>query len=351
LELDFPIIDGHNDTLLNLYSPERGGRRSFFTRSELGHLDLPRARQAGFAGGFFAIFVPETWEVEKDPPQMAPDTALAEPIDAKFAQQVTIEMAGSLFKLEADSAGQLKIVRTAGELADCLEQGVLAAVLHIEGAEALDPELETLYLLHAAGLRSLGITWSRPNAFGHGVPFQYPGLPDTGPGLTEAGKRLVTACNDLGILIDVSHLNEQGFWDVADQTEAPLVATHSNAHTLSPSARNLTDRQIDAIGESGGMIGVNFHVSFLREDGRRNTDTPLDIIVRHADYLVKRIGIDHVGFGSDFDGATMPLELGDVTGLPRLLDLFRERGYDRSALRKITHENWLRVVQETWKAG
>ncbi len=167
-------------------------------------------------------------------------------------------------------------MRTAGELAACLEEGVLAAVLHIEGAEALDPNLDTLYLLHAAGLRSLGITWSRPNAFGCGVPFRYPGLPDIGPGLTEAGERLVTTCNQLGILVDVSHLNEKGFWDVARLTDAPLVATHSNAQTLSPSARNLTDKQIDAIGESGGIIGINFHVSFLREDGRRNPDTPLD---------------------------------------------------------------------------
>ena len=153
----------------------------------------------------------------------------------------------------------------------------------------------------------------------------------------------------MGILVDVSHLNEKGFWDVARLTDAPLVATHSNAHALSPSARNLTDRQIDAIGESGGVIGLNFHVSFLREDGRRNPDTPLEVIVRHADYLAGRIGIDHVAFGSDFDGAVMPLALGDVTGLPRLLDLFRRRGYDDAALRKITHENWLRVVRNTWK--
>jgi membrane dipeptidase len=349
LKNDLPIFDGHNDTLLNLYSPERGKKRSFFVQSDIGHLDLPRARQAGFAGGFFAIFVPETWEVEKDPPQMAPDTPLAAPINADFARWVTAEMAGSLFKLQAESQGQFKVARTAAELEACLDQGILAAVLHIEGTEALDPDLDTLYLLHAAGLRSLGITWSRPNAFGYGVPFRYPELPDIGPGLTEAGEQLVRTCNEMGILVDVSHLNEKGFWDVARLTDAPLVATHANAHTLSPSSRNLTNPQIDAIGESGGVIGLNFHVSFLREDGRRNPDTPLEVIVRHADYLVDRIGIDHVAFGSDFDGAVMPKELGDVTGLPRLLDVFRERGYDQTALRKITHENWLRVLRETWK--
>ncbi len=108
MELNFPIFDGHNDTLLNLYSPERGEGRSFFTQSDIGHLDLPRARQAGFAGGIFAIFVPESWEPEKDPPQMAPDTALAAAINADFARWVTAEMAGSLFRLEAEVPGTAK---------------------------------------------------------------------------------------------------------------------------------------------------------------------------------------------------------------------------------------------------
>ncbi len=349
MEPEFPVFDGHNDTLLNLYSQAPGEGRSFFIRSEIGHLDLPRAQEAGFAGGFFAIFVPESWEPEKDPPQMAEDTPLAAPIDAVFAHDHTMKMALSLLNLAGESQGQIRIVTTADELEAFLPRGILSAVLHLEGAEALASDPALLYLLYAGGLRSLGITWSRPNAYGHGVPFRYPASPDIGPGLTEAGKQLVRTCNEMGILVDVSHLNEKGFWDVARLSDAPLVATHSNAHALSPSARNLTDRQIDAIGESGGLVGVNFHVSFLREDGLRNPDTPLEVICRHVDYLVDRIGIDHVAFGSDFDGATMPQELGDVTGLPRLLDLFRKRGYDGAALRKITHENWLRVLRETWK--
>jgi membrane dipeptidase len=222
--------------------------------------------------------------------------------------------------------------------------------MHVEGAEAIDPGLNALEVFHHAGLRSLGPVWSRPNAFGHGVPFKFPSSPDTGPGLTPEGRELVRACNRLGIMLDLSHLNEQGFWDVAGLSEAPLVATHSNAHAIAPASRNLTNRQLDAIRESDGMVGVNFAVTFLREDGKPEADTPLEAIVRHVDYLVERIGIDQVGFGSDFDGARIPQELGDATGLPRLMVALRDAGYDADSLVKLAHGNWLRVLRATWGA-
>ena len=165
--------------------------------------------------------------------------------------------------------------------------------------------------------------------------------------MTEAGKDLVRECNRLGTLIDLSHLNERGFWDVAELSEAPLVATHSNAHALCPASRNLTDRQLDAIRDSDGIVGVNFAVAFLREDGGESEDTPLETIVRHVDYLVERVGIDRVGFGSDFDGAKVPKELGDVSGLPKLLAALRAAGYDETALEKLAHRNWIRVLRAT----
>ncbi len=226
---------------------------------------------------------------------------------------------------------------------------MLAIVLHFEGAEAIDPELHHLESFHQRGLRSLGITWSRPNAFGWGVPFKYPASPDIGPGLTDAGKELVRACNDLGILLDLSHLNEQGFWDVAKRSNAPLVATHSAAHALTPRTRNLTDEQLDAIGDSNGVVGVTFTIHDLRPDGGLEGDAPLTDLIRHIDYIAHRTGVDHVAFGSDFDGATIPEEIGDVTGLPRLLAALREHGFDDAALRKLTHENWIRVIRDTWQ--
>jgi membrane dipeptidase len=125
--------------------------------------------------------------------------------------------------------------------------------------------------------------------------------------------------------------------------------THTAAHALCPSTRNLTDKQLDAVRESDGIVGVNFHVAFLRADGRLDEDTPIAEIVRHIDYIADRIGIDHVAFGSDFDGSTISRELGNVAGLPMLINALRESGYDNAALRKITHENWIRTLKKTWK--
>jgi membrane dipeptidase len=190
----------------------------------------------------------------------------------------------------------------------------------------------------------------RANDFGEGVPYLFPHSPDTGPGLTDLGKDLVRACNRLGIVVDVSHSNERAFWDIAARTDAPIVATHSNAHALTPSPRNLTDRQLDAMKESGGIVGVNFYVGFVRDDGRPEADTPISRIVDHFKYLVDRMGIDHVGFGGDLDGAQIPNEIADVAGLPRVLAALRSAGFDEPALNKLAHENWLRVLTATWKS-
>jgi membrane dipeptidase len=348
-----PVIDGHNDVLLSLYKPKPGEERSFFTRSEHGHLDLPRAREGGFAGGFFAVFIPpppaETAEDAAPRTDPAKSLELPPPLDLGYAQREAMGLVAGLLKLEAESDGQMKIVRTADQMDACLRDGILAAILHFEGAEPIDPGLDALYVFHAAGLRSLGFVWSRPNAFATGVPFAFPHSPDTGPGLTDAGRELVRACNQLGIMIDNSHLNERGFWDVASLSDAPLVATHSCAHALCPTPRNLTDKQLDAIRDSNGLVGVNFGIGFLREDGDWTAETPLSRIVDHVRYIADRIGVAHVALGSDFDGARIPGDLKDAAGLPKLVDALRERGFDDAALRQITHENWQRVLRATWK--
>ena len=347
-----PIFDGHNDVLLRLAQGEPAERSSFLERSQNGHLDLPRAVEGGFAGGMFAIFVPS--KRKSGPPPAGQtgqgyDVPLPEPPELAEAQRVTLAMAANLYRIEAASKGALKVVRNPGEMRRCFADGRLAAVMHIEGAEAIDPELDMLEVLYQAGLRSLGIVWSRANHFGHGVPFRYPSSPDIGPGLSEAGERLVKACNQLGILIDVSHLNEKGFWDVVRISDKPIVATHSNVHALCPVSRNLTDDQLRAIRDSNGMVGVNFAVGFLRPDGKNEADTPLETVVDHVNYLIEHLGEDGVGFGSDFDGATMPAELGDVAGLPRLVAALRQH-HDEAMLQKLGTGNWLRILETTWRA-
>ena len=352
---NLPIFDGHSDALQSIYLPKSGNPRSFFKRNDEGHIDLPRMREGGFAGGFFAVFVPSNSSTDGFP-GARPDSAatayempLPAALDLTYAREITIKGMAGLFRLEAESKGQIKVIRTADELAAALDREVIAVVLHFEGAEAIDPDLDALEVFYQTGLRSLGLAWSRPNVFAHGVPFKFPGSPDTGPGLSDAGRQLVKACNRLGILIDLAHITEQGFWDTAGISHAPLIVTHAGAHALCPSTRNLTDKQLDAIKESNGVVGVNFHVGFLRQDGRLEPDTPLSEIVRHIDYIARRIGIEHVAFGSDFDGAIMPLDLGDVTGMPKLINALRDHGFDEEALRKITHENWVRVLRKTWK--
>jgi membrane dipeptidase len=334
-----PVFDGHNDTVLRLWQ-DRLPVTAFVEGGRGGHVDLPRAREGGFAGGLFACFVPSLRGGEGGDEPRTPDLA--------HAQRVTMALAARLRWLER--AGALALCRTVQEIRERMAEGTLAAVFHIEGAEAIDPELETLEVLHAAGLRSLGPVWSRPNPFGHGVPFRYPSSPDTGPGLTDAGRALVRACNELKIVIDLSHLNEKGFWEVADLSTAPLVASHSNAHALCPTSRNLTDRQLAAIRESGGLVGLNFACAFLREDGRDAADTPLETLARHLDHLAERLGIEGVALGSDFDGCTVPTPIADAAGLPRLFELLRQRGWDEAALRLLAHGNWLRVLERTWGA-
>lgn len=354
-----PVLDGHNDTLTKIrHARGDGDARTFLERSDDGHLDLPRAREGGMAGGFFAIFTssPE-WKKEKlpvmdddgEPVEGAFSVPLPPKLDRRVATRFTLSVMSDLFRLVEEADGAMEVVTTADALRRCLDDGTFAVILHIEGVEAIDTRLEALDVLHAAGLRSLGPVWSRPNAFGHGVPFDFPRHPDTGPGLTAAGKRLIRRCNELGIMIDCSHLNAEGFWDVARISEAPIVATHSNAHALCPSPRNLTDAQLDVIALSRGLVGLNYAVGFLREDGDADPETPLSEIARHARYIADLVGVEHVALGSDFDGAVIPQELGDAAGLPKLLDALGEVGFSEEEVEQIAYRNWVRVLETTWR--
>ncbi|PCJ92339.1 MAG: peptidase M19 [Hyphomicrobiales bacterium] len=344
-----PIFDGHNDVLTKLLRKEQGDPEQLFINGDSGHVDLPRSRLAGFAGGFFAIYVPSPVDKQFRYEQMAQpeyDIPLPPALDQMDAMPVALTEAAILLRLQEQ--GALTICTSAAQLKTTIESGKMAAIMHMEGAEAIDADFHALDVFYAAGLRSLGPVWSRPTIFAHGVPFRYPSSPDTGDGLTEHGKKLISACNKRRIMIDLSHINERGFWDVANITDAPLVATHSNAHTICPTARNLTDRQLAAIKESDGMVGLNFAVAFLREDGQMTADTGIDIMLKHLDYLMEHLGEDRVGFGSDFDGAIIPGPIGDVSGLPVLRKAMRDHGYNDQLMEKLCYRNWLRVLEKTW---
>jgi membrane dipeptidase len=339
-----PVFDGHNDALT------REDHAGLAEGRDGGHLDLPRMRAGNVRGGIFAVFSPSIGEgwvpVPRD--DGVTEFEYAEPLDHPAAAAHATAAAGRLLALERD--GHLQIARSIEDFDRAFEHdsGPPVAVLSLEGAEAIDPSLEALDTWYAAGLRSLGPVWSRANDFGYGVPFVFPSSPDTGPGLTGAGKRLVQGCADRGILVDLSHLNEAGFWDVARLEPGPLVATHAAVHALCPASRNLTNRQLEAIGGSGGLIGIIYGCAFVRQDMAEDTDTPLSVIAEHARYVAERIGVEHVALGSDFDGTTIPAGLGDVSGVPRVLDALRAAGFDEHEVEAIAWRNWRRVLAAWW---
>ncbi|MEO1312402.1 MAG: dipeptidase [Pseudomonadota bacterium] len=345
------VFDGHNDVLLQLFRAGGLSAAETFVTGREGAIDQPSAVKGGFGGGFFAVYVPSPVDLDdkfKEMTKTSYDLPLPDPIDWEDAFPVVMAQTAILFDLE--KRGALTVCRSAAEIQATLDAGGIAAIFHIEGAEAIDPDFHTLEVLHQAGLRSIGPVWSRTTIFGSGVPFRFPSTGDIGPGLTDHGLRLVNRCNDLNIMLDLSHLNEAGFWDVARHSSKPLVATHSNAHAITPHSRNLTDKQLAAIRESDGMVGLNFAVAFLREDGRMLADVPLNQMLRQLDHLIEHLGEDRVGLGSDYDGAIVPEVLTSCAGLPKLRHAMAKHGYDDALIAKLCHQNWLRVLEKTWGA-
>jgi len=355
LSLSPVIFDGHNDLLSVLHATAEGSDSSVdisqIKKGMPGHLDVAKMQAGGFGGGFFAIWIPSKIDRANKRHEMNQpryDLALPPEIELDSALPVAMAQAAILHRLEAED--YLKICTDVATVDSCFAAGKIAAIMHIEGAEPIDRDFYTLDMFYRAGLRSIGPVWSRPNRFGHGVPFRYPSSGDIGPGLTEDGLRLVAHCDQHGIMLDLSHLNEAGFWDVARQSVKPLVATHSNAHAICPHARNLTDKQLAAIAESDGMVGLNFAVAFLRPDGQMNADTGFDVLLRHLDHLITHLGEDRVGLGSDFDGTTVPRAIGTAAGLPALRTALCAHGYNDALMQKLCNGNWKRVLDAVWTA-
>ncbi len=343
------VFDGHNDCLTRILMAGGVAASGSFADRDSGAIDPASAREGGFGGGFFAAWVPSPVDRGRRMAAMQGDgydMPLPLPVERAEAARVVAEELAILAELER--AGHVAICRDTQALRAAFGSDRMAAICHLEGAEAIGADLEALDVLHGQGLRSLGPVWSRETIFGHGVPFRFPSSPDTGPGLTEAGLALVRRCDALGIMLDLSHLNEAGFRDVARTSTKPLVASHSGAHAVSPHARNLTDAQLDAIAESDGLVGLNFACAFLRPDGQMRDDTGIDVMLRHLDHLIGRLGEDRVGLGSDYDGALVPRELKSAADLPKLRRAMADHGYGAELIAKICHRNWFRVLDRVW---
>ena len=354
-QMSYQIFDGHNDVLFRLYLKNKiNAHEDFLQGDNEGHLDLPRMEEAGFRGGFFAIYVPSPEakvdssdkpirydEMEKDEYSLP----LPDLIGSDQALPVVIRKISLLSQIEKHSQGKVKICTSGSDLEKSFQERSLSVLMHIEGAECIDDNFYNLEALYRSGLRSIGPVWSRPTIFGEGVPFAFPHTPDTGKGLTNKGIELIKYCNDLKIIVDNSHLNEKGFWDIAKHSHNPLVATHSNAHQLCPHTRNLTNKQLDAIKETKGMVGVNFAPAFLRPDGKMIAETNIQIVVDHFKYFIDYLGEDCVGLGSDFDGAMMPQDLSSVLGMKKLINLMTDQGFDDYLMKKLCHQNWISLAK------
>lgn len=323
----------------------------FRDRGGEGHLDLARARAGRFAGGLFACFVPSAGDPDAGfvRTEDGYTMAMPEPPDLAHAQARADVMIACAQRIAAELPDDVRLCRSVTDIRRCMAEGILAMTLHLEGAEAIGEDLDGLERYYNLGVRSIGPVWSRRNRFGTGVPFRYPGDPDIGSGLTYAGFALVHACNALGIVLDLSHMNAAGFWDVARASRAPLVATHSNAHAVCPVPRNLTDDQLRAIRDSRGLVGISLSVCDLRPDGRNDPLTPLDDVLRHMDRLLGILGPEGVAIGSDFDGAVVPAAIGDAGGLQRLVTAMAKHGYGEDLLVKLCHANWLAMLERCWR--
>lgn len=323
LHRDSIVIDTHCDAIGAVIA----GQRRLGERSELGQFDLPRALEGGLTAEFLAIFF--------DPKNPGCGTKQMLRYVDTFHQEVE---AFSDMAIPATTAVDIRRAKA---------EGKVALVLTMEGAEALEGDLASLRVCHRLGLRFLGITWNRRNEAADGV-----GEDRTGGGLSRFGVQLVEECNRLGIVLDLAHLAPAGVRDVLELSQAPVVVTHGNCHALWPQdrqvpwphRRNLTDDQLVAIANNGGVVGVTAVPAFLGEDEKHGQ---LSAMLDHVDHMVKVMGEDHVGIGMDFDGVRDARVAGmeDASKLPNFTRGLAERGYPPKTIRKILGENFLRVFE------
>lgn len=358
-----PIFDGHNDSIQSTYLGKRGSGVSILDKSDKGHIDIYRTRTGHLIGGFFAI---------QTPPENLSERAedygfhinengyyidLPTPLRQGYAEDFVNKVLDYALKLEEQS-NKIKIIRKASDLDTKGKE--LHVLLHLEGAEAVKTYLSNLDDLYQKGVRSIGLFWSRRNAFGTGVQYKFPSTPNIGDGLTEAGKALIKECNRMGVIVDLAHTSEKSFWDAAKITQKPIVVTHTTVNALCPSSRSITNEQIDEVGKSGGVIGILFEPMMINSFGLKLPvgktleqvftelrQTPLSAIVKHIDYIAQRIGIDHVALGADMEGAIMPDALKDASEYQNLVKELYNFGYDTTSIKKICFGNWFRVINAT----
>lgn len=321
------MVDTHCDTLKCLLPQftrtrdsmwEDRSKVGFGIRSNLGHIDLPRLKEGGVDCQVFAI------SSERDPtPAYSLRTAM-EMIDAFYS--------------ECEKYPKLvQPVSSYAEIVKVNEVGRIAAMLSIEGADVLEGRLSMLRVYHRLGIRMVGLVHSLRNLLADGVADNR-----TNGGLSQFGVEVVEEINRLGMIVDVSHLSDAGFWDVIENSKDPVVASHSNARAVCQHPRNMTDNMIKALAERGGVIGMNFASDFVHK-----TKPSIETLVDHIDHIVDLVGPRYVGLGSDFDGIpATPKGLEDVSKMPSITEELVKREYSEEFIRLILGGNHIRLIKE-----
>lgn len=312
-----PVIDAHCDTLTVL----KRQKRHLKNLSETGHLDLPRLIKGGVNVQFFASFVS----------YVSPDVKTGNPL--KRALEIF-----DIFYREMETAADIaEPAFSYNDIERIMAGKKVAALLAVEGGEALAGSIEVLRMFYRLGVRCITLTWNDRNELADGSSEH-----GTGGGLTSFGANVVKEMSRLGMLVDVSHLSPRGFWDVLGISEKPVIASHSNSRSVCDHPRNLDDDQIKALAARGGVMGLCFYPNFVAE-----TKPSLDALLDHAVHVAGLAGVDSLGLGSDFDGidCTLP-ELTDVTCLPLVTEGLLNRGFSRTEVQKVLGGNYLRVLNQ-----
>mgnify|MGYP000300612364 CR=1 FL=1 len=303
------LVDAHNDTIV---AHKRLGL-GLGIKTDKTQLDLPRMKEGGLDVAFFAVDVTRALK-----------NHLTYALDAF-----------GFFDRELESnRTDISLVLTVKDLYEITEQGKIAALLAVENSDALEGSLNVLRMLFKLGVRSIGLTHNPRSLAADGV-----GEARTGGGLTNFGVQLIEEMNRLGVLVDLAHISERGFWDALEVSKEPVIVSHGNCKALCEHRRNLDDDQIEGLADKEGVIGVTFVPSFV------HPKTPsLQRLLDHIDHIVRVAGVDHVGIGSDFDGGGTLLK--DATELPKITEGLLKRGYSRDDVEKILGGNFIRVLSK-----
>jgi membrane dipeptidase len=306
------VVDGHVGTLFDVLYKTRDVREE----SPSGHVDLPRLRKGGVCCAVLSAFPAER----------------ISPISGVRAGLEYIDAFRSL-----ETAGNVKLCVKAEDVETAHRDGQIGFMLGFEGGEFLEGSSEALRMYARQGLRVLTLTWSERNALADGAAES-----GTRGGLTRFGRQVVKACAGLGVVVDVSHLSEAGFWDVVDLSDEPFVASHSNCHSLYAHPRNLTDDQLRAVADTGSLAGITFNPEYLAEPGQ---EAALSAVCDHVMHAIEVAGEDHVGIGSDFDSFEGPAPLSGADQMPLLTAQLLRRGVTGKVLSGILGGNWLRILR------